>query len=360
MNTNLTTTVSPRRASLLASMLKGAAVNTVIQALGGNLKKETFFKSLLVGALGGVVENLSGNFVLPGIMIGGGNALINKSSVPQTMIKYAAWSLAAQGVKSIGEAKAAESSDPNQDRQGRIIDPFGYLNQKGINYLHAHPTIIREATFDEAAINDVNITANTILNSSVRDALKLVRRTKQFQAVEKLFEDKANALFFIEFDATGNRSVVGNITIGLRDDSGKSYRKDPSVTDWYEKNPGQVYWVINVQLHPEVFVGKNMNVQIANLAVAIGHELFIHSAIDTLEMWKEGKIRGALENAFQFRGETGDYDHTLYVKGKRQRMNQYLTELKKAVSGSGVGVSVYDIQQAINEHDNGYKHLKNR
>ena len=112
MSTNLITTVSSRHTTLPASMLKGAAVNAVIQALGGNLKKETFFKTLLVGALGGVVENLSGNIVLPGIMIGGGNALINKSSVPQTMIKYAAWSLAAQGVKSIGEAKAAD--DPTE------------------------------------------------------------------------------------------------------------------------------------------------------------------------------------------------------------------------------------------------------
>ncbi len=117
MNTIIQSTASLRHTSLPASMLKGAAVNTVIQALGGNLKKETFFKTMLVGALGGVVENLAGNMVLPGIVLGGGNALINKSSVPRTMFKYAAWSLAAQGVKSIGEAKAAELFD---DRKWKI------------------------------------------------------------------------------------------------------------------------------------------------------------------------------------------------------------------------------------------------
>lgn len=112
MNSVIKTTDSPRHTSLPASLLKGAAVNTVIQALGGKLKKETFFKTLLVGALGGAVENLSGNIVLPGILIGGGNALINKSNVPRTMFKYAAWSLAAQGIKTIGEAKAAD--DPSE------------------------------------------------------------------------------------------------------------------------------------------------------------------------------------------------------------------------------------------------------
>lgn len=360
MNTIIQSTASLRHTSLPASMLKGAAVNTVIQALGGNLKKETFFKTMLVGALGGVVENLAGNMVLPGIVLGGGNALINKSSVPRTMFKYAAWSLAAQGVKSIGEAKAAEPSDPNQDRQGRIIDPFGYLNQKGINYLHAHPTIIREASFDEAAINDVNITANTMLNSSVRDALKLARRTKQFQDVENLFEDKANALFFMEYDATRGRGVYGDTRLYIRDEKGTFYQKNPRKVDWYKAHTNEVYLVVEVHLYPEERVDMPMNKQIAHLAVTIGHELFIHSAIDTVEMWENGNLQEALENAYQFRGESGDYDHILYVKGKRQRMNQYLAELKKAVSGSGVGVSINDIQQAINEHDNGYKHLKNR
>ncbi len=76
--------------------------------VGGILKKDNIFQTLLVGALGGAVENLSGNIVLSGILIGG-NAIINKSNVPQTMFKYAALSAVAQGVKSIGEAKAADN-----------------------------------------------------------------------------------------------------------------------------------------------------------------------------------------------------------------------------------------------------------
>lgn len=134
----------------------------------------------------------------------------------------------------------------------------------------------------------------------------------------------------------------------------------PNRVKWYENHLNEIYWSLKIRLYPEERVDLPMNKQIAYLAVTIGHELFIHSAIDTLGMWKEGKLQEALVNASQFRGESGDYDHTLYITGKRQRMNLYLAELKNAVVGSGIGVTAYDIQQAINEHDNGYKHLKNR
>jgi len=56
MNSVIKTTDSPRHTFLPASLLKGAAVNMVIQALGSKLKRETLFKTLLVGALGGAVE----------------------------------------------------------------------------------------------------------------------------------------------------------------------------------------------------------------------------------------------------------------------------------------------------------------
>ncbi|MBO7463063.1 MAG: hypothetical protein J6T96_10765, partial [Bacteroidales bacterium] len=166
--------------------------------------------------------------------------------------------------------------------------------------------------------------------------------------------------FFIEYDATKGRGVYGDVLLAIRDKQGIEYASMPNRVKWYENHLNEIYWSLKIRLYPEERVDLPMNKQIAYLAVTIGHELFIHSAIDTVEMWENGNLQEALENAYQFRGESGDYDHILYVKGKRQRMNQYLAELKKAVSGSGVGVSINDIQQAINEHDNGYKHLKNR
>ena len=80
--------------TLPASLIKGAAANLAIQALGKNLNKKTFLPTLLVGAVGGGLSCLSDDKYLSTLIaasvFGGGNALANKASFPRTMLKYAA------------------------------------------------------------------------------------------------------------------------------------------------------------------------------------------------------------------------------------------------------------------------------
>lgn len=76
-----------------AAILKGAAANLAIQALGKNLNKKNFLPTLVVGALGGGLSCLTNDKYLSTLIaasvFGGGNALANKSSFPRTMFKYA-------------------------------------------------------------------------------------------------------------------------------------------------------------------------------------------------------------------------------------------------------------------------------
>ena len=60
------------------SLLKGAAVNFGLQAIGGNLRKDNIWQTLLVGVAGGFGDYLGGNTAM-GAILGGGNAIINKS-----------------------------------------------------------------------------------------------------------------------------------------------------------------------------------------------------------------------------------------------------------------------------------------
>ena len=91
-----------------ASILKGAAANLAIQALGKNLNKKNFLPTLAVGALGGGLSCLSDDkyfsTLIATSIFGGGNALINKTNVPKTLVKYTAIGVTARLMLNIPEA----------------------------------------------------------------------------------------------------------------------------------------------------------------------------------------------------------------------------------------------------------------
>ena len=99
-----TTNSSPQR-NFPLSLLKGAAVNIGLQALSRNLSKDNFWQTLLVGAAGGIGNYLGGNTAM-GAVLGGGNAIINKSHFAGTTAKYAAWGAFADLVMKVAVAKA--------------------------------------------------------------------------------------------------------------------------------------------------------------------------------------------------------------------------------------------------------------
>lgn len=107
-NTKLKNTDFKR--NLPASILKGAAANLAIQAIGKNLNKKNLLPTLAFGALGGGLSYLSNDKYLSTLIatsiFAGGNALINKTSIPKTLAKYAAIGTAARLMLNIPEAVA--------------------------------------------------------------------------------------------------------------------------------------------------------------------------------------------------------------------------------------------------------------
>ena len=351
----VSTTDSTR--NLPAAIIKGAAANLAIQAIGKNLNKKNLLPTLVVGALGGGLSCLSDDkyisTLIAASVFGGGNALANKSSFPKTMFKYALIGTAGRLMLNIPEAVANALPKSNETNQ-KLSDPFKYLDRKGINYLHAHAENIKEGSYEEASSADITLTRDTIITQSIKTAFELARRTKQFQDIETLFADKQNALFFIEFDGVRNRGIIGNVNIALRTKEGIALFSKTQF-EKYVRLHSQLYWSLKVQLYPEELKDKNIKSQIAEFAVTIGHELFLHTEIETVELWHSGKYLDALNAANENHGEAGDLDHKLYLQGKRQRMNQYLKELKQVAANSNLVVNATDIQNAINNHDNYYK-----
>ena len=89
------------------SLLKGTVLNLGLQLANRNLSKNNFWQTLLVGAAGGFGDYFGGNTAM-GAIIGGGNALINKTKHFGTAVKYAAIGSAADLLLKVKEAKAEE------------------------------------------------------------------------------------------------------------------------------------------------------------------------------------------------------------------------------------------------------------
>ena len=112
--------------SLSRSLLKGTVVNLGLQLANRNLSKNNFWQTLLVGAAGGFGDYFGGNTAM-GAIIGGGNALINKTKDFGTAVKYAAIGGAADLLLKVKEAKALK---PYQDEPIPITDEFLAKAQK--------------------------------------------------------------------------------------------------------------------------------------------------------------------------------------------------------------------------------------
>ncbi|MBQ3656640.1 MAG: hypothetical protein II956_07340 [Bacteroidales bacterium] len=337
-----------RQRNLAKSVLKSAAVTLSVQALGKNLNKDNFGQTLLVIAAGGLGDYFGGNTAM-GAILGGGNALINKTNFLGTATKYAAIGGAVDLLLNATEAKA----EPNRNTDiNKEIDPHGFLNRKGVNYLHAHPSEIQEATFEDSGSATITLTADHIIAYSLKKAFELARNTKQFQMVEKLFEDNVNALFFIEYDTIKGRGTLANASIKLRYNGANAVMSRSQFNKYIkQENHNLLSWRIIIKFFPEELTKLPINEQITNLAITIGHELFIHNRIEIVELWKDNNSENwlnALNKSLEDRGDRGELDHKLFLQGKCQRMNKYLTELQLALSNAGISSSIF--QKALKHH----------
>ena len=93
--------------SLSRSLFKGTVLNLGLQLANRNLNKNNIWQTLLVGAAGGFGDYFGGNTAM-GVILGSGNALINKTNFLGTAAKYAAIGGAADLILNVKEAKAEE------------------------------------------------------------------------------------------------------------------------------------------------------------------------------------------------------------------------------------------------------------
>lgn len=113
------------------SALKGAAINLGVQAVGRNLKKDNLLSTLAVGAVAGIadsfieskISNSNGiaSGAMTGLLLGGGNAIINKSSIGGTALKYAVITAVVEGVFNIARANAINFAD---DANWTVVEDY--------------------------------------------------------------------------------------------------------------------------------------------------------------------------------------------------------------------------------------------
>ncbi len=100
------------------SALKGAAINLGVQAVGRNLRKDNLFSTLAVGAVAGMADSFIESKIsnsngiaggaMTGLLLGGGNAIINKSSIGGTALKYAVIGTVTRLLLTIPDALASD------------------------------------------------------------------------------------------------------------------------------------------------------------------------------------------------------------------------------------------------------------
>lgn len=120
------------------SALKGAAINLGVQAVGRNLKKDNLLSTLAVGAVAGIADSFIESKIpnsrgiasgaMSGLLLGGGNAIINKSSIGGTALKYAVITAVVEGVFNIARANAIPNYETKNWKIRRIYKlPNGNL-----------------------------------------------------------------------------------------------------------------------------------------------------------------------------------------------------------------------------------------
>jgi hypothetical protein len=335
--------------SLSRSLLKGTVLNFGLQLANRNLSKNNFWQTLLVGAAGGFGDYFGGNTAM-GAIIGGGNALINKTKDFSTAIKYAAIGGAADLLLNVTEAKAEEPL------KKKYIDPNCILQRKGIIQSHGHYIILKNSSYGENGEAQIEL-SNNFQYQCMIDAFNLANKTKTFQNALKLFENKNHSLVFMECDLIDN-GIYGSSECCMMSKYGEhnftSYNKK-----CFLQRPELYHYSVRIKLFPLEMSDFTIKRRIVKLAVVLGHELFIHSRhLEAINLWQTQKFQESLDKEMEDSGFDGNIDHKNYMQGHKTNMNQYLKELKSIAPSIGIPLS--EIQLAINEHDESYKLLINK
>ena len=246
------------------------------------------------------------------------------------------------------------------------------IEGKGVVFVHCADKSTTTPTYEDPVRLKLEY-SNGFQYDIVKKAFEIAQKTKSIQNVFKLFEDKENALFFIETDFLKG-GLNGETTCFLKD---KNTFKEILISlqnqqrfEQNKINPYDTYFfTIEIRLYPNntytkiennEMIKATQNEQIASLLVTIGHELFIHDKhLEAVKLWKNGKntanYKPSFTKALEDVGAYGSLDHRNYILGKKTKMTQYLNELKNLAKINKLGIPYQVLINAINSHNKRYK-----
>ncbi|MBQ5402845.1 MAG: hypothetical protein IIU11_00545 [Bacteroidales bacterium] len=261
----------------------------------------------------------------------------------------------------------SEESKPDVDNKKRrkkeLENKQKIIAGKGIVCVHCADESNSSVNYEDIVRRDLVFTDGFKYDTVIK-ALEFAQKTKSIQNVFKLFDDKKNALIFVENDFT-NGNLNATISSRLKNDKYIEYDISENLNILQQRSElsmQKYFYAVIIDLYPKnswsKIVGKEFikytdDERIASLLVIIGHELFIHNShIEALKLWKSRKYQDSISKSIN--GD-GDKDHQQYVLKKKTAMNDYLNELKELASKDELGVSYIEIVKAIKRHDDNYR-----
>jgi hypothetical protein len=199
---------------------------------------------------------------------------------------------------------------------------------------------------------------------SLENAFKISEKTEIFKQTLNLLNDKKHTLQFMEFNYV-NTNTLAFIERYLMDINKKGNRNlrfsswlpkyISSFSNAIRKSPNNYYFMLRVSINPLILSSDNKSKNEAKLALALGHELFIHDTnIEALKLFKEGKYEECFQKCYtdsDLNGKAGDKDHQQYIRGNKELMNVFKNQLRQVI-----GKDLFD--EIIKEHDKMYDYLK--
>lgn len=134
-------------------------------------------------------------------------------------------------------------------------------------------------------------------------------------------------------------------------------KKNLRFKNYFLKNADKYSAGIDVKFYPAQLYDFNESMKVAYLAIALGHELFIHDTnLKIVSLWNQSRYEEAWNLAVAKLTQKTD-DHTMYMAGNKPQMNNYITQLKSFVrkNGSKFNVTEQDIKTAVELHNKTYK-----
>lgn len=260
------------------------------------------------------------------------------------------------------DTKNKKNNKNNKKSDNNIIDPHKLLCQSGVVKVRIAYTNVVRPDFETKGSYTCTCYSG-FKNKLSETAFNLFSQIPIVQNAFKLFDsENKNKLIFQEHDADWS-GTYAKTNFYLRTKDTFNYNeyaideKNLRFKNYFLKNADKYSAGIDVKFYPAQLYDFNESMKVAYLAIALGHELFIHDTnLKIVSLWNQSRYEEAWNLAVAKLTQKTD-DHTMYMAGNKPQMNNYITQLKSFVrkNGSKFNVTEQDIKTAVELHNKTYK-----